>query len=153
MNRPQVTERNSLKILMILLALGAACFAEDKALPIAIDCTFYGNVDFKKLRFPGYSNTKVAPEDIVFWRPERLPRSDRPHFQPSFWELGKGFGHIVGTVDWREIASRLRRLASDHGANVIAYQISGTEIRVRFLRATDNIYKGLLGQKDMKPSQ
>jgi hypothetical protein len=143
---------------MTLLALTFACLGQEKKSPIVIDCTFYGNVDFKKLRFPGFSNTKVAPEKIVFWRPEFLPRNDRPHY-PNYWELGKGFGHITSVVDWREIGARLRRLASDHGANVVAYQISGTEIRVRFFRVTDDIFKAASSQKDtkfkneIKPSQ
>jgi hypothetical protein len=58
-----------------------------------------------------------------------------------------------GTVDWREVGHKLRAIASAHGANVVAYQIAGAEIRVQFLRATDNIYKALLGQKDMQPSR
>jgi hypothetical protein len=128
------------------------CFAHDKTSPIEIDCTFQSNLDvLKTLRFPGYSYTKVAPENIVFMRPDVLPRSDRPRMQSTFWDLGKGFGRINGTVDWREVGHRLRTIASAHGANVVAYQIAGPEIRVQFLRAADNIYKSLLGQKDRKP--
>jgi hypothetical protein len=67
--------------------------------------------------------------------------------------MGKGFGHINGTVNWREVGHSLRAIASAHGANVVPYQIAGAEIRVQFLRAADNIYKALLGQKDIKPSQ
>src|SRR5216684_6180777 len=117
-------------IVMLLVAVASLCFAQDKTSPIAIDCTFYGNVDFKKLRFSWFSNTKIAPENIVFWRPDSLPRNDKPHY-PTFWELGRGSGHITGVVDWREIGHRLRTLASVHGANVVAYQISGKEIRVQ----------------------
>jgi hypothetical protein len=47
----------------------------------------------------------------------------------------------------------LRAIACAHGANVVDYQIAGAEIRVQFLRATDNIYKALLGKKDMQPSR
>src|SRR6266436_3791640 len=82
------------------LALATACFGQEKTSPVKLDCTFYGNVDFKKLNFRGFSNTKVAPENIVFWRPDSLPRNDKPHY-PTFWELGRGFGHITGVVDWR----------------------------------------------------
>ncbi len=138
-----------IKILALLVAVASVCFAHDKTSPIKIDCTFHSNLDvLKKLRFPGYSNTKVAAENIVFVRPDVLSRSDRPRFQPTFWDLGKGIGHINGTVDWREVGHRLRAIASAHGANVVAYQIAGAEIRVQFLRVTDNIYKAL-GQKDM----
>jgi len=144
--------KTSTRTLIILLALASACFGQERNPPVVIDCTFYGNVDFKKLRFPGYSNTKVAPEKIVFWRPESLPRNDRPHY-PNYWELGRGFGHITGLVDWREIGARLRRLASDHGANVVAYKISGTEIRVQFFRVTDDLFKAASGQKDVKLKQ
>jgi hypothetical protein len=138
-----------MKILTLLVAVASVCFAQDKTSPLAIDCTFYGNVDLKKLNFRGFSNTKVVPENIIFWRPDSLPRNDKPHY-PSYWELGRGFGHITGTVDFREIGPKLRTLASTHGANVVAYKISGKEIRVQFLRVTDDIFKAALGQKDMK---
>ena len=135
------------------LALATVCFAQDKTSAIAIDCTFQSNLEIlRKLNFYGYSYNKVAPENIVFVRPDVLRRGDRPH-QSTVWDMGKGFGHINGTVDWREVGPRLRTIASAHGANVVAYQIAGAEIRVQFLRATDDIYKALLGQKNTKPSQ
>jgi len=109
-------------------------------------------VDFKKLNFRGFSNTKVAPENIIFWRPDSLPRNDKPHY-PTYWELGRGFGHITGTVDFREIGPKLRTLASAHGANVVAYKISGKEIRVQFLQVTDDIFKFASGPKDMRSSR
>ena len=152
MNGRQMTSPAKLKILIFLVAVASVCFAQDKTSPIAIDCTFYGNVDFTKLNFRGFSNTKVAPENIAFWRPDSLPRNDKPHY-PTFWELGRGFGHITGVVDWREIGHRLRTLVSAHGANVVAYQISGKEIRVQFLRVTDDIFKAASGQKDIQPSR
>jgi len=152
MNGRQITSPAKLKILILLVAVASVCFAQDKTPPIAIDCTFYGNVDFKKLNFRGFSNTKVAPENIIFWRPDSLPRNDKPHY-PTYWELGRGFGHITGTVDFREIGPKLRTLASTHGANVVAYKISGKEIRVQFLRVTDDIFKFASGPKDMKPSR
>ena len=135
------------------LALETVCFAQDKTSAIAIDCTFQSNLEIlRKLNFYGYSYNKVAPENIVFVRPDVLRRSDRPH-QSTVWDMGKGFGHINGAVDWREVGHKLRAIASAHGANVVAYQIAGAEIRVQFVRATDNIYKALLGQKDMQPSR
>jgi hypothetical protein len=125
------------------LVLATISFAQDKTSPIAIDCTFQSNLEIlRKLNFYGYSYNKVAPENIVFVRPDVLHRSDRPH-QSTVWDMGKGFGHINGTVDWREVGHKLRAIASAHGANVVAYQIAGAEIRVQFLRVTDNIYKAL----------
>ena len=135
------------------LAVATVCFAQDKTSAIAIDCTFQSNLEIlRNLNFYGYSYNKVAPENIVFVRPDVLRRSDRPH-QSTVWDMGKGFGHINGTVDWREVGHKVRAIASAHGANVVAYQIAGAEIRVQFLRATDNIYNALLGQKDMQPSR
>jgi hypothetical protein len=152
MNGRQMAQNSRMKILALLVAVASVCFGQDKMSPIEINCTFQSNLDvLKTLSFPGYSYTKVAPENIVFVRPDVLPRSDRPRFQSTFWDLGKGFGRINGTVDWREVGHRLRAIASTHGANVVAYQIAGAEIRVQFLRAADNIYKALLGQKDIKP--
>ena len=100
-----MTSPAKLKILILLAAVASVCFAQDKT-PPAIDCTFYGNVDFKKLNFRWFSNTKVAPENIIFWRPDSLPRNDKPHY-PTYWELGRGFGHVTGTVDFREIGPKL----------------------------------------------
>ena len=151
MNGRQMAQNSRMKILALLVAVASVCFGQDKMSPIEINCTFQSNLDvLKTLSFPGYSYTKVAPENIVFVRPDVLHRSDRPH-QSTVWDMGKGFGRINGTVDWREVGRRLRAIASTHGANVVAYQIAGAEIRVQFLRAADNIYKALLGQKDIKP--
>jgi hypothetical protein len=138
---------------MFSLALATVSLAQDKTSPIAIDCSFYGNIDYpKKLRFPGFSETKVAPENIIFWRPDFLPRNDRPHY-PNYFELGSGFGHITGVVDWRQIGHRLRTLASAHGANVVAYKIQGKEIRVQFLRVTDDVFKTASGRTDIQPAR
>jgi hypothetical protein len=35
-------------------------------------------------------------------------------------------------------------------ANVVAYRVSGTEIRVQFLRIPDDVFKAALGKKDVK---
>ncbi len=69
--------------------------------------------------------------------------------------MGKGFGHINGTVDWREVGHKLRAIASAHGANVVLLIKSRVrKFAFMFLfRATDNIYKALLGKKDMQPSR
>jgi hypothetical protein len=143
-----VAQHSGIKILALLVVVTSVCFGQNKTSPIAIDCTFQSNLDvLKKLNFPGYSYTKVAPENIVFVRPDVLHRTDRPHWS-TIWDMGKGFGRINGTVDWREVGHKLRGIASAHGANVVAYQITGPEIRVQFLRAMDNIYEALLAQKD-----
>ena len=132
-----MTELNSLKIVMILLAFGSACFAQDKPPPIAIDCTF-NNADVVKLHLRGFSSTKVAPEKIAIWEYSR-PMIDPRQFNPNYVLLGTGFGHVTKQANRREIGDKLRKVASDHGANVIAYEISGTEFRVRFLRVRDDI--------------
>jgi hypothetical protein len=148
-----VAQISRIKILALLVVVASVCFAKDKTSSIAIDCTFQSNLDIlKKLNFRGYSYNKVAPENIVFVRPDVLHRTDRPHWS-TVWDMGKGFGRINGTVDWREVGHRMRAIASAHGANVVAYQIAGPEIRVQFLRAMDNIYKALLDKKDTKLPQ
>jgi hypothetical protein len=134
---------------VILLALASACFGQEKTPPIAIDCTFT-HVDVVKLNLRGYSNTKVPPEKIVFLRPGMDPRNDPTQ---NFVVLGRGFGHITKQADRREIGAKLRKVASDHGANAIAYEASGTEFRVHFLRVRDAILNAALRQNDMKRSQ
>jgi hypothetical protein len=75
-------------------------------------------------------------------------------FNPNYVLLGTGFGHITKQSNRRELGAKLRKLASDHGANVIAYEISGTEFRVRFLRIRDDIFNGPLHvKKGVKRSQ
>src|SRR6267378_5102054 len=126
---------------MISLALTTVSFGQEKTPPVTIDCTFT-NVDFVKLHLRGYSNTKVAPENIVFWRPvlyPRYPNQPTQEFAQEFVVIGRGFGHITKQTDWRELGAKLRKLASHHGANAIAYEISGTECRVQFLRIQDDI--------------
>jgi hypothetical protein len=132
------------------VALATACFGQQKTVPVKIDCTFYGNVDFKKLNFRGFSNTKVAPEKIALWpysRPEM--NFDGMHSTgEGFVVLGKGFGHITSHANRHELGAKLRKLASNCGANCIAYEISGSEFRVRFLRLRDDIF-----QKNVKRAQ
>ena len=137
---------------VILLALASACFGQEKTPPIAIDCTF-NNTDVVKLHLRGFSNTKVAPEKIT------VSRYSRPEFNPSIQStpeyviLGKGFGHVTMQADRRELGAKLRKVASDHGANAIGYEISGTEFRVQFLRIRDDIFNAGSRQKDVKRSQ
>ena len=139
---------------VILLALASACFGQEKTPRIAIDCTFT-KMDFVKSHLRGYSNTKVHPEKIVFWRPVFDTRSLDPRNQSTqgFIVLGRGVGHVTKQPDWRELGAKLRKVASDHGANAIAYERSGTEFRVQFLRVQDDILNTALRQNNMKRSQ
>jgi hypothetical protein len=56
-------------------------------------------------------------------------------------------------ADRRELGAKLKKVASDHGANAIAYEISGTEFRVQFVRIRDDIFSAALRQNDKKRSQ
>jgi len=127
---------------MIMLALASAGFEQEKPPPFKIDCTRQ-HVDAVKLRLSGFSNTKVAPEKIALWpysRPEM--NFDGMHSTAEgFVVLGKGFGHITRQANRHELGAKLRKLASNCGANCIAYEISGTEFRVRFLRLRDDIFQ------------
>ena len=62
--------------------------------------------------------------------------------------MGTGFGHITSQANRHELGAKLRKLASNCGANCIAYEISGSEFRVRFLRLRDDIF-----QKNVKRPQ
>jgi len=125
---------------MVLLGVAFACFGQEKTPPIAIDCTFT-HLDPVKLRLPGYSNTKVAPEDMAwlkagadpYIRPGQLGRTE------GFVVLGRGSGHVTPSTDYRKLCIALARVASDHGANAINYQVlnHGTQLRVQFLRVED----------------
>jgi hypothetical protein len=53
--------------------------------------------------------------------------------------MGTGFGHITSQANRHELGAKLRKLASSCGANCIAYEILGTEFRVRFLRLRGDI--------------
>jgi hypothetical protein len=136
----------------VLLALASACFGQEKTSPIAIDCTFK-NMDFVKLHLHGFSNTKVAPEKIAVWQYSRPEFNPRIKSTPNYIIVGTGFGHVTKQTNRAELGAKLRKVASDHGANVIAYEISGTEFRVQFLRVQDDILNAALHQKDMKRAQ
>jgi hypothetical protein len=56
-------------------------------------------------------------------------------------------------ADRRELGAKLTKVASDRGANGIAYEILGTEFRVQFLRIRDDIFNTGSHQKDVKRSQ
>jgi hypothetical protein len=117
---------------MISLALASACSGEDKPPPFKIDCTCQ-HVDAVKLNLRGFSNTKVAPEKITLWpysRPEM--NFDGMHSTADgFVVMGSGFGHVTRQANRHELGAKLRKLASNCGANCIAYEISGSEFRIR----------------------
>ena len=132
---------------MVLLALASACFGQEKTPPIVIDCTIqYWNDALKKQKehdyYTGYSTTKVAPKDIAWLRPGANPVG-------RLGEQGRTFGFIVlgsckkgnltGSTDIRNLMTKLSKVASDHGANAISYEKSGTEIRFQFLRIQDSM--------------
>jgi hypothetical protein len=115
--------------------------------PIKLDCTIrYWNEAFKKQKehdyYTGYSTTKVAPKDVAWLRPGANPVG-------RLGEQGRTFGFIVlgsckkgnltGSTDLQNLMIKLSKLASDHGANAISYEKSGTEIRFQFLRIQDAI--------------
>ena len=132
---------------IILFAFAYACFGQEKTPPIKIDCTC-AHVDPIKLRLRGFSNTKVAPEKIALW-PYSRPEVNFDGDSGGGWiVMGKGFGHISKQANRHELGAKLRKLASSCGANCIAYEISGTEFRVRFLRLRDDIF-----EKDVKRPQ
>ena len=55
--------------------------------------------------------------------------------------MGTGFGHITKQANRHELGAKLRKLASNCGANCIAYEISGSEFRVRFLCLRTTFFK------------
>ena len=148
MGRAQFMKTKTITI-TVFLAVVSACFAQEKTPPITIDCTF-NNIGFGRSRPRGYSTTKVAPEKIVFLRPGVEPGNGTTL---GFVVLGRGHGHVTKQADWRELGAKLRKVASDHGANAIAYERSGTDFHVQFLRIQDDILNTALRQNDMKQPQ
>lgn len=124
---------------LITLALSSICFGQEKPPPFKIDCTCQ-HVDAVKLNLRGFSNTKVAPEKIAIW-PYSRPEMNFEMHGEGFVVMGKGFGHITSQANRHELGAKLRKLASSCGANCIAYEISGNEFRVRFLRLRDDIFE------------
>jgi hypothetical protein len=130
------------KTVIILLSLASVCFAQEKPPPFKIDCTCQ-HVDAVKLNLRGFSNTKVAPGKIALW-PYSRPQMNFDGMHSTgegFVVMGNGFGHITSQANRHELGAKLRKLASNCGANCIAYEISGTEFRVRFLRLRDDIFQ------------
>jgi hypothetical protein len=134
---------------ILMTATLAITSAQAEPPPATIDCTFYG-VDVVKLRLPGYTNTKVAPENIAWLKPGVNPRPGE--IARGFVVLGRGTGHLTARTDLRKVCIKLAKVASDHGANAINYQIlnHGTQIRVQFLRIED-VYMRMAGRRQNPP--
>jgi hypothetical protein len=51
----------------------------------------------------------------------------------------QGTGHLTATADLPKLCIKLAKVASDHGANAINYQIfdHGTQLHIQFLRIPD----------------
>ena len=139
-----IIEARFLAITALWVAFAFSAVAEPL---IKLDCTIrYWNDPFKKQAEhdyeTGYSTTKVAPKDIAWLRPGANPVG-------RLGEVGRTYGFIVlgscrkgnltDSTDVRDLLIKLSKLASDHGANAISYEKSGTEIRFQFLRLQDSI--------------
>jgi hypothetical protein len=133
-------------ILMTLgLAITSALAAEPP--PAKIECTFHP----VKL-YGDYSKTKVAPKDMVwlaaddpFIPPNKVSPGlvvwDKNYRQWGFTVLGRGKGDLTSRTDLPKLCIQLANVASEHGANAINYQISGTQIRVQFLRIENGYFR------------
>jgi hypothetical protein len=125
-----------------ILPLFAAFALSTLAEPLAkFDCTIgYWNDAVRKERVhSGYSTTKVAPSDIAWLRPGINPVG-REGRTEGFSVIGYCTkGNVSSSTELRNIMIKLSKLASDHGANAISYEKSGTEIRFQFLRIQDAI--------------
>lgn len=141
--------------LFLMAAAIAVTSAQAQPPPIKIDCTFH-RLDFTKEMIDlGFSKTKVAPTDVAWL----LPGGDPEHINYTYGEsavlrspgigfrgragvvLGTGRGQLTASTDLPKLCIQLAKVASDHGANAINYQIfkHGTELHVQFLRIRDDI--------------
>jgi hypothetical protein len=133
--------------LLILPLLAAFVFPALAEPPVRLDCTIrYWNDAFRKERAhdydSGYSTTKVAASDIAWLRPGTNPvgRLGQVGRTVGFVVLGSCTkGNVTSSTELRNLMIKLSKLASDHGANAISYEKSGTEIRFHFLRIQDAI--------------
>ena len=135
----------SLTFLPLLIAFTFSMRAE---LPAKFDCTIQSwNEAWKKERAhdydTGYSTTKVAPADIAWLKPGMSPVGRPGKVGPTthgFVLLGAcSKGNVTSSAELQSIMVKLSKLASDHGANAICYEKSGTELRFQFLRIQDRI--------------
>lgn len=129
-----------MRFLLVLALFVAFQFSALAEPPAKFDCTIrYWNDAFKKERAhdydTGYSTTNIAPSDIVWLRPGLNPvgRGTR-----GFVVLGScSKGDVGSGAELQNLMIKLSKLASDHGANAISYEKSGTEVRFQFLRIQD----------------
>lgn len=137
-------DRMRLLILPLLAAFVVTALAEP---PVRLDCTIrYWNDAFRKERAhdydSGYSTTKVSAPDIAWLRPGTSPvgRLGQVGRTVGFVVLGSCTkGNVTNSTELQNLMTKLSKLASDHGANAISYEKSGTEIRFHFLRIQDAI--------------
>jgi len=136
--------RNSIVVAGGVAALASSALGAEP--PIALECTigYWNSKWVKEMEHDyqtGYSATKVAPKDIAWLRPHAGVRIPRPGERTQgFFEIGRcQKGNLTSSTDLRKLMIKLSKLASDHGANAINYQISGPELRVQFLRIADPI--------------
>src|SRR5438093_5324588 len=133
-------------LLVIALSVVSALSALAE-LPAQLDCTIHSwNEHFKKEKEHdyqhGYSTTKVAPKDIAWLRPGASPVGRLGEVGPTYGFVVLGWckkGNITSSTELRNLMIKLSKLASDHGANAMSYDKSGTEIRFCFLRLEDAI--------------
>ena len=134
---------------LLITALSVASALSALAEPaVKLDCTIrYWNEHFKKEKEHdsqhGYSTRKVAPKDIAWLRPGARPVNRLGQVGPTY-----GFvvlcwckkGNVTSSTELGNLMIKLSKLASDHGANAISYDKSGTEIRFYFLRLQEVIF-------------
>jgi hypothetical protein len=128
----------------LTIAFALSALAEP---PAKLDCTIrYWNEHFKKEKEHdyqrGYSTTKVAPKDIAWLRPGASPVGRLGQVGSTFGFVVLGWckkGNVTNSTELRSLMISLSKVASDHGANAISYEKSGTEIRFQFLRLQDAI--------------
>jgi hypothetical protein len=129
--------RNPIVVAGAVSALAFSALAEP---PITLDCTigYWNSKWVKEMKHDyetGYSATKVAPKDIAWLRPGKIRPENSGR---GFFVLGRcQKGNLTRSTDLQKLTIKLSKLASDHGANAINYELSGTELRVQFLRIPD----------------
>lgn len=132
---------------ILMTASFAIASAHAEPPPATIECNFH------PVKLNGdYSKTKVAPKDMVWLAADdpfippnktgpRLVVWDKNYRQWGFTVLGRGKGYLTARTDLPKLCIELANVASEHGANAINYQISGTQIRVQFLRIEDGYFR------------
>jgi|SRR3954451_15071374 len=130
---------------LVLPLFAALVFPALAERPVRFDCTIrYWNDAFRKERAhdydSGYSIAKVAPSDIAWLSPGTTPglRLGQVGRTVGFVLLGSCTkGNVTSSTELQNVMIKLSKVASDHGANAMSYEKSGTEIRFHFLRIQD----------------